>query len=61
MGKIYISKNHLVKACVIALIILAGVVWQYTSKENEVIEWEEVESLSDSARGAGGFGSTGVK
>ena len=28
---------------------------------HEVIEWEEVESLSDSARGVGGFGSTGVK
>lgn len=47
MGKIYISKNHLVKACVIALIILAGVVWQYTSKENEVIEWEEASILHE--------------
>ena len=27
----------------------------------EQIEWEAVENLSDSERGAGGFGSTGVK
>ncbi|MCB0661100.1 MAG: dUTP diphosphatase [Saprospiraceae bacterium] len=27
----------------------------------ELIEWEAVENLSDSERGAGGFGSTGVK
>jgi dUTP pyrophosphatase len=25
----------------------------------EQIEWESVESLSDTSRGAGGFGSTG--
>ena len=34
---------------------------QLVLARHEVIEWEEVESLSDSARGAGGFGSTGVK
>lgn len=27
----------------------------------ERIDWEEVESLTESERGAGGFGSTGVK
>lgn len=45
MEKIYISRKHLVKACVIALIILVGVVWQYTGKENETIEWEEASVL----------------
>ncbi len=34
---------------------------QLVLASHEVIEWEEVESLSDSARGAGGFGSAGVK
>ena len=28
---------------------------------HEVIEWEEAETLGESGRGAGGFGSTGVK
>ena len=28
---------------------------------HEVIEWEETQELSDSQRGAGGFGSTGAK
>jgi dUTP pyrophosphatase len=27
----------------------------------ESVEWEEVESLDSTERGAGGFGSTGVK
>ena len=27
----------------------------------EKIEWEEVEALGETERGAGGFGSTGVK
>ena len=27
----------------------------------EKIEWEEVDQLSETERGAGGFGSTGVK
>ena len=29
--------------------------------KHEVIEWEEVDVLAESNRGAGGFGSTGVK
>lgn len=29
--------------------------------KHERAEWEAVEQLSDTARGAGGFGSTGVK
>lgn len=28
---------------------------------HEVIEWEETDTLEESTRGAGGFGSTGVK
>ena len=28
---------------------------------HEVIEWEEADTLAESGRGAGGFGSTGVK
>ena len=28
---------------------------------HEVIEWQEAETLAESGRGAGGFGSTGVK
>lgn len=28
---------------------------------HETVNWEEVETLDDSERGAGGFGSTGVK
>jgi dUTP pyrophosphatase len=27
----------------------------------EKVEWEEVETLDDTERGAGGFGSTGTK
>lgn len=34
---------------------------QLVLARHEVIEWEESESLADSERGAGGFGSTGVK
>ena len=34
---------------------------QLVLAKHEVIEWEEVEELADSARGEGGFGSTGVK
>lgn len=34
---------------------------QLVLARHEVIEWEETESLSDSLRGAGGFGSTGTK
>lgn len=34
---------------------------QLVLARHEVIEWEEADSLADSARGAGGFGSTGVK
>ena len=34
---------------------------QLVLAKHEVIEWEEVEQLADSARGEGGFGSTGVK
>ena len=29
--------------------------------KHETIQWEEVEVLSDTERGAGGFGSSGVK
>lgn len=34
---------------------------QLVLARHEVIEWEEVSGLADSGRGAGGFGSTGVK
>ncbi len=34
---------------------------QLVLARHEVIEWESSESLADSDRGAGGFGSTGVK
>lgn len=34
---------------------------QLVLARHEVIEWEETDELADSARGAGGFGSTGVK
>ena len=34
---------------------------QLVLAKHEVMEWEEVESLASSARGEGGFGSTGVK
>ncbi|MCQ2168103.1 MAG: dUTP diphosphatase [Bacteroidales bacterium] len=34
---------------------------QLVLARHEVIEWEESDSLSESGRGKGGFGSTGVK
>lgn len=34
---------------------------QLVLARHEVIEWESAESLADSERGEGGFGSTGVK
>ncbi|MBO4566256.1 MAG: dUTP diphosphatase [Bacteroidales bacterium] len=34
---------------------------QLVLAKHEVIEWEEVDALAESDRGAGGFGSTGVK
>lgn len=34
---------------------------QLVLARHEVIEWEECDSLSESGRGKGGFGSTGVK
>lgn len=34
---------------------------QLVLARHEVIEWEAADSLAESARGAGGFGSTGVK
>lgn len=34
---------------------------QIVLAKHEVIQWEETEDLSDSERGASGFGSTGVK
>jgi deoxyuridine 5''-triphosphate nucleotidohydrolase (dut) len=34
---------------------------QLVLARHEVIEWEEVAELAESGRGAGGFGSTGVK
>jgi len=34
---------------------------QMVFARHEQVEWEEVEVLEDSERGAGGFGSTGVK
>ena len=34
---------------------------QLVLAKHEVIEWDETDSLADSARGAGGFGSTGTK
>ena len=34
---------------------------QLVLARHEVIEWEETSELADSERGAGGFGSTGVK
>lgn len=34
---------------------------QLVVAKHEQIEWEDCETLSDTSRGAGGFGSTGVK
>lgn len=34
---------------------------QLVLARHEVIEWEQTDELSDSERGAGGFGSTGTK
>ena len=34
---------------------------QMVVARHETVEWEEVEVLDDTERGAGGFGSTGVK
>ena len=34
---------------------------QLVLARHETIEWEEVDALAESGRGAGGFGSTGVK
>ena len=34
---------------------------QLVLAKHEVIEWQEVDELAESGRGAGGFGSTGVK
>lgn len=34
---------------------------QLVLARHEIIEWQEVQELDDSGRGAGGFGSTGVK
>lgn len=34
---------------------------QLVLAKHEIIEWEETDALEDSARGAGGFGSTGTK
>ena len=34
---------------------------QLVLARHEVIEWESVDALADSSRGAGGFGSTGTK
>lgn len=34
---------------------------QLVLAKHEVIEWEQVDELAESGRGAGGFGSTGVK
>src|SRR6056300_1464322 len=34
---------------------------QLVIAKHERAEWEEVESLSETTRGAGGFGSTGIK
>ena len=34
---------------------------QLVLAKHEVIEWEETSELADSERGAGGFGSTGLK
>ena len=34
---------------------------QLVLARHEVMEWEETDSLADSERGTGGFGSTGVK
>lgn len=34
---------------------------QLVLAKHEVIEWEETDALASSERGAGGFGSTGVK
>ena len=34
---------------------------QMVFARHEQVEWEEVDTLEDSERGAGGFGSTGVK
>ena len=34
---------------------------QLVLAKHEVIEWEEAAELAESERGAGGFGSTGVK
>jgi len=43
-------------------IILAGDrIAQLIIAKHERAEWEEIESLSETTRGAGGFGSTGIK
>lgn len=34
---------------------------QLVVARHEVVQWEDAEALSDSARGAGGFGSSGTK
>lgn len=34
---------------------------QMVIAKHETVEWEEVESLSETERGAGGFGSSGIK
>lgn len=34
---------------------------QMVVAQHERIEWEEAESLADTSRGSGGFGSTGIK
>ena len=34
---------------------------QMVFARHEQVEWEEVDTLEESERGAGGFGSTGVK
>ncbi len=34
---------------------------QLVVAKHETVEWQEVEQLKDTARGAGGFGSTGTK
>jgi dUTP pyrophosphatase len=34
---------------------------QMVIAKHETVQWEEVEGLSDTERGAGGFGSSGVK
>ncbi|MEG2070865.1 MAG: dUTP diphosphatase, partial [Bacteroidales bacterium] len=34
---------------------------QMVIAKHETVKWEEVEELSETVRGAGGFGSSGVK